>query len=209
MSASPLIWVNGLLRKNNTDLALGSNKITGVGAPAAADDVAIRSTAPWLLIATHEVVGSAEQDFTISGLNGDTDRIYFGILDYFPPPSLTNFDIYPNGSALGAGTGVTQRLLSSNGDVKTGSETQDVLRFARGASRGVAEFRLAVKTGANRVMSSVVGEGGGTADADAATDQWAGVWRQTSTNITSLKFRADVASGFAIGSKLWLYKING
>lgn len=161
------------------------------------------------LIETIELVAPA-QDVTFSGLNGDEDEIY--IIEYDAIANSVGFvaEVRPNGAALGAGTGETQRMLVDNTAVSA-NQFVDALAFAStgwttAVQRDVGRITFNAKTGAYRTMIA------NTTSALSATrvlsNQYSGLWTDTSTNITSLQLWATVAAAFNTGSIFTLYRLK-
>lgn len=180
--------------------------------PIGPNDIASRDYAnaagggAWTYIRSVEVTGSAVQDIDLTGLDGDSDERYLLLFDLLwgGAPSAVEYWCYPNGSAISSG--MTERLYSSNA-ANGSAENVNEWRFAYNYSRVLGNMEIAASSGDRRMWHSRTAVPTSTAS-DATTNHYAGFWNDTSANITSLKLHASNASGFAVGSKVHIYKLH-
>ena len=157
-----------------------------------------------------QTITSAVQDVTFSGLDGDTDGVYFLLYEIVNSNgSQTAYTIEPNGGTSGltsatnfwnsGGAGVVGSsswaigINDSNPSLTTGSLTIN----AGSTIHSVGRLRTYHGQAFSNAGLSATASGG---------NNFAGIWNDTSTNITSLVIHADHSSGIGDGSRLSLYK---
>jgi len=166
----------------------------------------------WELIEVKDITVDTTS-VTFSGLDGDTDGQYMLLYRIRKIPvtgSSRRVSIQPNGISTNQNS--LGRFHDPSGNNATSSFTLlNIAAFSSGAlQQNVGVLILDAKTGSQGRLYT----------ADVATyfstnvvtidgqrrDHYAGVWRDSVTNITSLDFVSDFANGLGAGSQFCLYK---
>lgn len=159
------------------------------------------------LVENHDFAGAATS-YTFSGLDGDTDEVY--VLAFRVKKAVAaamNLEIQPNAattnqvsSGFFAGAGGTSGVLNNatmrvteDGDATSGNVSEGVVIInAKTGMVRTARCNWVVATASPAVFSA----------------DFASVWNETATNITSLVFIANQANGIGAGSYARLYRLN-
>lgn len=151
-----------------------------------------------------KTVAAATQSVTFSSLDGDTDEFY--VLQIYVingSGSTMNIELRPNGLS----TNLTYQVGTvSGGSFAGGSGGSGAIIDVTGSQQSyVTLFITASKTNAKPRFwhsNGIRHSGSGSLSAYFG----AGVWNDTTTNITSLEVRSTVASGLGQNSILVLYR---
>ncbi len=162
----------------------------------------------WALV-SHSTFTS--DNYSITGLDGDTDKIYKLVIraeyttDRFPLQLRFNSD-------TGTNYAYTLRYTGNNNGADLNSYTTSVsfdssymwLRGLNNMNSYLVEILIWAKSGRYRMIRfKTVGEGG--------TNYWelvdgAGWWNNTTSNLTSIQIYCS--AGYSISGEYWLYKIS-
>lgn len=160
----------------------------------------------WRLIYETDVT-SAIQTLNITGLNGEVDIQYQIRCRFVAGAASSNYWLRPNGDTTAAKYGVQDIYGSSTGAANASQTTTGLgLEMGAGTTGFVNSFtgELHAKSGTQRQLLAVFGTGnsGTTIDYVRAV---AGVWNDTSSNITSLTIYSSVANGIGAGSHIEIW----
>ena len=149
-----------------------------------------------------KTLGAAATTVTFSGLDGDTDGIYY-LFFQFDAANTFNGDIRPNGTT--SNLSIQRSRVSGSSYAGTRISSWQVVQAAAGN-----HFWGAYRIGADKTGTLSRGIDGLTnrdSAGSAILYTHAGNWSETSTNITSIDIVASVANSFSSGGKFWLYKL--
>jgi hypothetical protein len=161
----------------------------------------------WRLIYETDVT-SATQTVNISNLNGDVDIQYQIRCRFVAGAVSSNFWLRPNGDATAAKYGIQDMYGSSTGAANA-SQTTSGLGFEMGAGGTPGHINsysgdLYAKSGTQRQLLAIFGTGSAGTTIDYVRTV-AGVWNDTSSNITSLSIYSSVANGIGAGSHIEIW----
>lgn len=167
------------------------------------DVSAVASGGGGLVLVEKKLITSAVTDVTFSGLDGNTDEVY--VLKARINVAVTStFTVRPNG----ASTNLTIARLYNGGSDTSSTEWVCTGSIAN-TEVGWLDITIHAKANPNSVATrrTMNGQSGMTASSAASLIvNLAGVWNETSTNITSLVIHGVVASSIGDGSTFALYK---
>jgi hypothetical protein len=198
----------------------GIDQTTGQKRPVGSSDNLVNAAGAALQLLQFKgetVLGAASGTITVSGLDGDTDKMYVGFYDVindFDTTSITNLQIFlrANGVDLAGG----QVTFSSGGANGSGGASMEIANVnAPGAgdighSSGFFVF-YAQRTfngttptlGQRHVINFASNAFGTSALGEVDT----GVYANSATNLTSLTLRVP-SSTMEVGSRLTIYKLG-
>jgi len=161
-----------------------------------------------LILIEKKTITSASTSVTFSGLNGDTDEVYFMMGRIIVPATGSNPWItwQPNGITSNQ---TSYRAFSTDigGYAKDSRSDLHIVNIAVGTT---VNFRMDIYAKKNPHSVSVEREYQGSFWAwygsDNALGTFGGRWNESSTNITSIVINSDVASKLGDGTTLALYK---
>lgn len=147
------------------------------------------------------VAGAAVSTITFSNLNGDIDVAYeiFGVIKVAAVASI--FSVQPNAISTNQ---LTRTARENNAGAFNGVNDASMMIVYQATSGQSAPFEgrlMALRGGGARGgrFSSLAA----TAATTGNGDHYAVEWQEDTTNVTSLVFNSSVASGFGVGS--WIF----
>ncbi len=196
------------------DLPAGDNKITGLADPDDPQDAATKAYADasggggsFAFVERIIVAGSAVQNITFSGLDGDVDMYYrmSANMIHGDAPNALVVTIEPNSSAP---TAFTAGRVVSNAGTLSGFH-QAGLGIAGAATENRLSWDMTVdaESGRDRIFRThILLYDEPLTGIQFELDQ-TGVWDEAVTNLTSIRIETDDASGIGIGSVFTLWKM--
>jgi len=156
------------------------------------------------LVESHDFA-SAATSYTFSGLDGDTDEVYFAVFRIVKAVAAAiTVVLKPNGITTNQ---VTKGTIDGTGSGSISTSTLQIVANGSGTTGDVDHGTLPIdaKTGVIRTarLNSLEAAGSSAYVIDAALS-----WNETATNITSIDVVCDQANGIAAGSYVRLYKVK-
>lgn len=159
-----------------------------------------------LTLIEHKTITADAQSYTFSGLNGNTDGIYYFFFKFINGGSTSFYTLQPNGVTSNQSG---QRFYSDNGSGSAGSIASTLeISFATATVQSIASGYFYARDNPNSVAATrqYVSQFS-TFATTVTTGHYAGRWNETSTNITSLVVTGDQSDSLKSGSELFLYKL--
>lgn len=151
----------------------------------------------------------AKDTVLISGLNGNSDGAYQIVADVINPATSDNITMRFNNVS----SNVYDSRYSYAGSTSTTATTaQSAMSICpAGGSSSLNHIHLDIdpKTGLNRHYAGYVSQGGASQQQIAGMLLCGGVWRDNSTNLTSITLRyASITGGYGVGTIIRLYALR-
>ena len=152
----------------------------------------------------------AQDTITLSGLNGNLSSIFQVEGTILNPATNDTMILRFNG----VNTNVYDFRRSDLGNSYSGTTTPATSSIAYAVSNGSTSFDqismiIDASTGKNRsVMASTI-RSGASNQTIATNYQASGIWRDSSTNLTSITFRyASISGGFGVGTVIRVFSLQ-
>lgn len=206
ISTGLLKWASAIDPTGITEV--GHDTTTGrprIYVDGAVHDVAHVGECGALLLETITVSGSPVQSVAFSGLDGNTDQIYYLVWRIKIGVNASNVDVRPNNLTTDM-TQLRHYVTSAGSHSYDNSNTVPRIAAAYAGSVVTGEMTIQAKTGFERQFSGVDTESMSGGE-DLIMSQRTTRWTDDSTNITSLVVHASDSVGLAVGTYVSLYKV--
>jgi hypothetical protein len=152
-----------------------------------------------------KVLGSDSSTITFSGLDGDTDEIYFLRGHISLADSTARLDLRPNGSTTGLNGSQHQ---TSSATHTVAATTTWIVMAAWNNTIGESNFEATffAKSGMSRSGSTTQRHYKATTVASTTRITYHGTWSDAETNVTSLEIVSSSGNRMLTGSIISLYK---
>jgi hypothetical protein len=154
------------------------------------------------------LVGS-QDTITLSGLNGNADKQYKVMIQHIDPVGNDGMTLRFNGVATNS---YDSRYAYPGSTVTT--TFNNASRIELGTIQGsnsisMLDIDIMAETGTNRILQWQQSASGAAQATFVLPLQGSGVWKNNSTNVTSLRFGATVLKKFfAVGTIVYVYRLN-
>ena len=158
----------------------------------------------WTLV-EKKLITSNSTDVTFSGLDGNTDQVYFLVGRIKNASGATAlYSWQPNGVT----TNQTYQRLLVTGTSTPAASTGSVLAIhaLNSGVNGVVQYTIHASDNPNSQATTRYYQGI-SFDTTPALKNYAGNWNESSTNITSIVIHSDQSNGLGNGTELVLYKL--
>jgi hypothetical protein len=172
-------------------------------------DIQIVSALPAVPIPGVTYLVGAQTSISITGLNGNTEQYYKIIGTTINAGTADTHILRVNGIA----TNVYDSRYSYVGAASSvGSNTQTSIFLApNNGSNSMTMFDINIdaSTGKNRTIQGVANTFGSNQITVPLYPTFGGLWRDNSTNLTSIQFGyASISNGYAVGTRLILFALQ-